>query len=200
MSLAEQEQGQIDMIRLMAMPEYRPAALEVELAGPWYRFGDGPLPVVVQVGTADDGRLICTGVLIAWQEPRIEVTARLLQKIRLGEVLAQVKAQTIEGRTAQHRIGASHLIEDAPTASTSRRGRRPLPESFFEEIADKYAKALREKPTAPVALLADREHVSRSQVHKWLNRAKEMGLLSSRVIDERSEASAMTAGAEGGDQ
>jgi hypothetical protein len=157
-------------------PATRPAALEQDLEGPCFKLLGGDLPLAFQVGTAADGRLVCTGLLIGWNEPRAEVTARALRNIRLGEILGDLVPMGARAPTAKGRKAARALVTDAPRARTRRPGPAGHPREHYEQVAKLYKEA--GKRRAPVKWVAEQMDASPATVHRWLQKCREDGLLA----------------------
>jgi hypothetical protein len=143
----------------------------------WYGFemSDRPHGIAVCIGEADDGRLVVTGLLI---DPRknVEVTSRLLREIPLGAIV--------------HRASTGPPVERPPGSARYRiRKPRPgptgLPLKHYEEVAEKYKRALRTHPRTPVrrlmAQMGGIGGISESTAHRYLEKCRELGLLDSRI-------------------
>jgi len=150
--------------------DWRFADLE---ALPWYGFemSDHPHGIAVCLGEAEDGRLVCIGLLI---DPRknVEVSTRLLREIPLGAIV--------------HRASTGPPVERPPGSARYRiRKPRPgptgLPLKHYERVANAYKRALRTYPRTPVRRLMTELGVSESTAHRYLEKCRELGLLDSRI-------------------
>lgn len=138
---------------------------------PWYRLemSDRPHGMAVCFGEADDGRLVCIGLLI---DPRknVEVSTRLLREIPLGAIV--------------QRASTGPPVERP--ASTRYRIRRPrpgpsgLPVKHFQRVADLYKVALRTHPGTPVRRLMAQMGIGESTAHRYLAKCRELGQLDPR--------------------
>jgi len=169
----------------------------LQLEHNWIAFADDrlPFPVAVSLGRAPDGRLIITGMLIAnleigadydpgpdapeWYRSKpVEITTRSLRKVHVADLLNSVTAlrDDPEGRALFRRLFG--LADDLPASFQRRRpGPKGLPREHFEEVAQAYRRALAEAPSAPVRALAKQLNASEATVRRWIQRARDMGLL-----------------------
>jgi hypothetical protein len=151
------------LIELLAdRPPY--VSLDRSLDGPFFELA-GELPVAVQVGR-ENGRLVCTGVLVGWGDPPRRVTAEALRSVRLGELLRELG-----------RVLAPEMARDAPSVSRRNPGPKPWPDSRYEAVASLYERALEVQPDRPVVWLAEQMNASRATVYRWLQRTRDKGFL-----------------------
>ena len=167
-----------------------------QLADPGYTHCDAwigvrgyglPYPVQIRLGRAADGRLICTGLKAAVPLDHetaadFEVTARSLREIPLTRILTAFAAKMDEPSTRafQARLFPSWHLESlaVPFARPPvRPGPKGHPRSFFEGLAKAYERALLETPRCPTKTLAATMGYSEPQVHRLVQRARDMGLL-----------------------
>jgi len=128
--------------------------------------------VLVCLGEADDGRIICTGVLI---DPKktLEIPSRLLRDIRLGEVVtfAAVANRFLPVGTVKRQGRPVHRARPGPTG---------YPESFYKRVAEAYALALKTYPRTPVRRLMTVLSCSEATAHRHLKRCENLGLVKPR--------------------
>lgn len=149
------------LIRLVTTPPPF-AILDRVLDGPYFDVTGGELPVAVQLGRTESGQLVCTGVLVGWGTEPKRVTARALQHIHLGELLGSLSAT---------------LEVDAPTVEPKRAGPKGWPDSHYRRVAELYERGLEEAPRRPVRWLCGELNASQATVHRWLQRARDKGML-----------------------
>jgi hypothetical protein len=167
----------------------------LELEHNWVAFaGDSlPFPVLMSLGRAQDGRLIITGLLIAnldipavydedapdWFSSKpVEITSRSLRELPLAGLLNSVAAlrDDAEGKALFRRLFG--LADDLPASFQRRRpGPKGLPREHFEQVAQAYRVALAQSPRAPVKTLAKQMNTSEATLRRWIQRARDMGLL-----------------------
>jgi hypothetical protein len=127
-----------------------------------------PHNVTICFGEAADGRLIVTGLLIDPSE-NIEITSRLLREIRLGEIAARADASPFPigrvKRSAPYRIRKS-APKDWPVE--------------LERFAAAYKRALHTHRRTPVLRVMVELGMSEATAHRWLQRARAVGLLDQR--------------------
>jgi hypothetical protein len=139
--------------------------------GSWLRVEDPdlPRPVYVRIAVADDGRRVCTGLILN-STPERELTARELRKIPLAAILEKLmlpQSPQLRGILEQQK------------ASRSRAGRQGYPDDHYRRVADAYRRAKRaEPPSSPIKALETEFHVSEPTVHRWLRAATERGFLT----------------------
>lgn len=154
-----------------------------DVAGSRYRFladpahdewvtvygGDLPVPVDVRIGQADNGRFVFTGLRIG-VAAREEVTANVLRKIRLAEILADYWV-------AFPPITEREILAHAADMS------RPLPpgrgpdDDALRAFAAAYLTELREHPHRAMSAAAKARNVSRATAHRWAAMCRERGYL-----------------------
>jgi hypothetical protein len=134
--------------------------------------------VLICLGEAEDGRMICTGVLIN-PKKHLEIPSRLLRDIRLGEV---VTLAAVINR---------HFLPVGTVKRSTRRRARPgptgYPDSFYRGVADEYALALKTYPRTPIRrLMTVYSGASEATIHRYLKRCRELGLLKPRTTKGRT--------------
>lgn len=151
-----------------------------ELEGKWVAVDVSYIgrTVLVRLGVAEDGRLVCTGVVVGADDESREVTSRELHGLRLGHLVTQLAeghenpfirdlyAQTVEGTAGK--VARPKL----------RSGPKGHDRTHFETVARVYQQALLRSPRSPMK--ATREQLgygSVAQVRRWVNRARELGLV-----------------------
>lgn len=141
-------------------------------AFPWYGITVEGLPhgVFVCLGEAEDGRVVCTGLLI---DPRtnVEVTSRVMRAIPLGEIVYLAST-----RPFPRVPGATPYRIRKP-----RPGPKGLPLKDYQRIADLYRRALRTDPRTPVVRVMAQTGKSESTVHRYLEHCRALGLLDERI-------------------
>jgi hypothetical protein len=167
----------------------------LELEHNWVAFADDnlPFPVLISLGRAPDGRLIATGLLIAnldipavydqdapdwFRSKPVEITTRSLRQLHMADLLNSVTAlrDDPQGKALFGRLFG--LADDLPASFQRRRpGPKGLPREHFEEVAQAYRRALAEAPGAPVKTLAKQMNTSEATLRRWIQRARDMGLL-----------------------
>jgi hypothetical protein len=132
-----------------------------------------PHRILACFGEAEDGRLICTGLLV---DPKmnLEVSARLLRDIRLGEAVAFAAA--VSPLLPVGRVKHSAR----PRVRRARPGPPGYPEEFYKDVAEKYRRACRSHPHTPVVRLMAELGCSEATAHRYLNRCRDLGLLDRR--------------------
>jgi hypothetical protein len=134
-----------------------------------------PHRVLICLGEAEDGRLVCTGLLID-PKTNLEIPSRLLRDIRLGEVVTF--AASIDKwvmpvgkvlRSARHRV------------RRARPGPDGYPAAFYKDVAAAYRRAVRTHPRTPVLHLMSELRCSEATAHRYLNRCRDLGLLDPRT-------------------
>jgi len=157
--------------------DYHPSQLKrlfTDLAPfPWHGIDVPGYPhrVLVCFGEAEDGRMVCTGVLIDPKQNR-EISSRLLRDIRLGEVVTFAAI-------------ADKFLPVGTVRRSTRRRTRPgptgYPDSFYSGVADEYALALKMYPRTPIRRLMTVYGCSEATAHRYLKRCEELGLLNPRT-------------------
>lgn len=153
------------------------AALFKDLADfPWNasEVSGYPHRVLVCLGEAEDGRLVCTGVLID-PKKNLEVSSRLLRDIRLGEVVTF--AASIDKVMPVGKV----LRSTRYRVRRSRPGPTGYPATFYKDVARAYRRALRTHPRTPVVRLMAELSCSEATAHRYLKRCRELGLLDPRT-------------------
>lgn len=176
-----------DLRREAGDPEMDPWAAMSEQR--WLHVHDPELPVSTwfRMGVSEDGRLVCTGLLLGGDVPDEEVTTSTLRGIPVAQLLAEVERMAkgehgalAEAWAREVGIGRADRFERPKV----RPGRRGHPREHYEEVARRYLEALRTHPHKPTAHLAqtitdpDGHPVAPSTVRRWLERAEQMGLLN----------------------
>jgi len=157
-------------------PEHDPS-VAVYLEGPYAQFLNHDPPVAVQFGLAPNGRLICTGLLVGWlavpPSKRVEVTARAVHEIRLGEILAN------KGTSGESPV-PGWLLQTVPMVRPPHPGRAGYPDEHFENVARLYKRALVVAPRAPMKWLSEQLHASSATADRWRKGAEDRGFLPER--------------------
>jgi hypothetical protein len=162
----------------------------------WIAFHDDrlPFPVAMAVGRSPDGRLICTGLLIAnldfpaiydpppgapewYGSQRVEVTARSLREVPLSALLGSIEALRDDPKGRAFYRQVFRLADNLPALPRRRPGRKGYDCAHFERVAEAYRAALVYAPHKPIKVLAPQLHASEATVRRWVQRARDMGLL-----------------------
>jgi hypothetical protein len=160
-------------------------------------------PILVELATSPEGTLVCTGLVVGafTQE---EITARDLREIRLGEILTdlgiavtnQKKSKAIRNPEELRRITIGDQLEDAVSwvvkPTKLRPGPHGHPREHFEGVATAYRAALVWSPGRPIKTLAEQYHASEATVRRWVQRARDMGLLGESVPGKAGETKPRT--------
>jgi hypothetical protein len=158
--------------------------------------GDGlPQDLMLRLGKAPDGRFVVTGLILgAFTKGAIE--ARHLREIRLPELIekvAEVAASTREPNpfpedppsvNAFYRavFGSALNVPAAPRAAKPlRRGPKGYGRDHFKKVRDEYQRQLALNPTRPVKATAEKMNASVATAGRWIQRARDMGLIESRT-------------------
>jgi len=150
----------------------------------WYEVTGGGLtaPVMLRLGQAADGRLVCTGLVVGHEPPAdgepSEITTRSL-RIPLASIVQTIarRMEDPDGDLAKLR---RFVLDQTPAAGGPRvrPGRHGHPAEHYREVAAAYREALRQHPDAPTkALAAMYPNWSEATVRYWLRMARERGLL-----------------------
>jgi hypothetical protein len=147
-------------------------------------------PVALAISTSQDGRKICTGVIVGLNEAYptgdgagsvglpVEVTSRALRSIPIAELIGRA---VHDDRAPERHAGFRALVESRmPTTVAAQRtpGPKGHPDEHFKQVADLYRAALKAEPRRPMTWLAARyPGVNRSTVARWVQRARDRGFL-----------------------
>lgn len=162
----------------------------------WHRIQDttGEVPTFyVRVGTAVDGRMIVTGLLLAEPaENAVEVTANVLRAVSLAEVIRTIQwresgalpprsvgpiGPTGLGRFEGHEDSVRSTAQ--PVDRASRRGQRAPDQDALEHFAAVYQRHATYSRSA-MTLTARELHMHRATAHRWRERCRALGLLPAR--------------------
>ncbi|GLJ79173.1 hypothetical protein GCM10017586_08550 [Microbacterium imperiale] len=144
----------------------------------------------VRTGTAEDGRVILTGILLADADASLEVTTNALRAIRVPEVVRAIHWRAVGGPppasvgevgpTGLARFeGVAQAIENAPQPA-------PVPPKRGQVVTDEELRAAVEEYSkhrwspSPIAATAAALHMSRATVQRRLDRAAERGMFDGR--------------------
>lgn len=158
-----------------------------ELAGDgagWHEVDGWPIAITVRLTKAPDGRLGCSTIVLDGF-PDVELTSRLLRSIALGEVVTEA-AGAGEGGGEIIRWLAQSGAAEAPART------RPGPSGYssehYELVAEKYRQALEVAPRAPIPWLKGELHASEPTIRRWVQRARDRGLLGPSIPGKAGEA------------
>lgn len=128
------------------------------------------------------GRMACVGLSIDADEGLpAEVTTSLLRELNVGGLIAGEREkrlnavrQLVKDGSADVRDRAARQV--AAYEVTGTQGTRK-PDEFYEAVADTYRAGLALPAVSPTKHVAQRLGGSRTQAAKWVQRARERGLL-----------------------
>lgn len=171
-------------------------------AGGWVKFWSDALPADVYVRYHQNdgaGRLVAVDLYVAAHTPDASVlNSDLLRRIPFGRIdqLVQLPEQSeplrseiksrgprlyeevvahFPGRKTKRAVqkaSAGHTLERLKVPSG-----RPFGDDFYRAVADQYRTALRFS-SAPANVIAERNRVEVSQVHRWIKVARQKGFLA----------------------
>jgi hypothetical protein len=154
------------------------------------------LPTLVRFGVAADGRFVVTGIVIGADGP-VEITARALRELRLGEFAALMGSAIREGTKPDGDPGeaftrlvlrqAGRWVKDEKPVPHLRPGPRGWPKLHYQRVARLYRQALIAAPKAPVRYLAKNWPTSDASARRWLKTARDMGLLRRAQLGKPGE-------------
>jgi hypothetical protein len=126
-----------------------------------------PVPLLGCFGKTDDGRLVCTGLLL---DPRsnTEITARILREIPIGRILTVGNLGLLPGYVRSAKPYRPQRVKSGP---------KGWPREHFVKVAESYRQVLMTHPRTPIRALARQLQRSEPTVHRWLQRARDLGLL-----------------------
>lgn len=174
-------------------------------AAPWYEVEGGGLPraVLVRVTISPEGRLICNGFLLGAGPTEgnpaevAEIIARQLREVPLSKILAAIAGNL---KQTARVTGWPHLQpllnlevegegeeESAYQGPRLRPGPKGHPRSHFEEVATAYRAALIRAPRSPMKALAEQFGASEATARRWVQRARDMGLLGESMPGRAGE-------------
>jgi hypothetical protein len=146
-----------------------------------------PAPLLVRLGTSREGRLVCTGLILGDAEPK-ELTARGLRSIPLAQIVAMLAQEAgDEGFWAGALAGMIRRRAEPYQGPQTRPGPKGHPADHYEQVAAAYRQALVDHPRAPMKALAAQLHVSDATVRRWVQRARDKGLLGPSVPGKAGE-------------
>jgi len=154
-----------------------------DVAGKRYRFladlahdewvtvygGDLPVPVDVRIGQRADGRFAFTGLRIG-VATREEVTANVLRKIRLAEILADYW-------DAFPPVTEPDILAHAADMSRALQPGRGPDEQALRAFAMTYTNYCKSEPHRAMTLAARAHNISRATAHRWAALCRERGYL-----------------------
>lgn len=161
--------------------------------------GQDDLPaggLCVRLDRSEDGRLVCTGVMIGALIDGVEVTSRDLRGVRLGEVLAAV-ADFLTGSRANSNLERAIMKDYAKRLWVDLAGdfagppRRPgpkgWPDEHYERVAQTYREGLTLAPRSPVKYLTEQMHTSEATARRWIKTTRDKGMLGKAVPGKAGE-------------
>lgn len=195
----------------VALPEDREKLTGFTGSRGWVVFDGGglPYPVALSAGIGDDGRLRCTGVILgALTAEPAEITSASLRNVRVTELLQGLArlGDALEAMISYEGPRESRpfldrlvhgLISDLPPRPPSVRG--ALPREHFEVVAREYRRALALDSRAPMAEMRRRlatwlgKEIPEPTARRWVQRARDMGLLGASRAGKAGEKPATPA-------
>lgn len=170
-----------------------------DLGAPWVRVEDKSLPgpVYLRLGAGEDGRLVCTGLLVS-ADAEQELTARDLRRIRLSETLTEFLRYASRARGMEQLLGellgigykasdhddAWRLLLPVTTRRTAvqraRPGRPGYSDDHYRNVARVYKAAKRKHPTRPIRVVMEELGATEPTVHRWLRTARDKGFITTK--------------------
>jgi hypothetical protein len=154
--------------------------------GPWVRVegGDLPIPIEIRVHRGSDGRTVVTGLVAGTDGGLGEITAAMLRRIPLGEIVTALFDEEFPGgdladvvryiRPAVVRGVMQARTDAAPAVGT--RSRRPQ-EAEYREFAETYLKELARSPHRAMTNAARAHRLSRATANRWADACRQLGYL-----------------------
>ncbi len=143
-------------------------------------------PFWVRVGTAEDGRVILTGLLMADPEASVEVTTNALRAIRVPEVVRAIHWRASGGPSPRSvgEVGSTGLARFEGVAQAIESAAEPAPvppkrgQAATEEDLRLVVEVYRQHAWSPSPIEATRLalHMSRATVQRRLDLAHERGI------------------------
>jgi len=168
----------------------------------WLAFteDDLPFPVLMSFGRAADGRLVCTGLVAgAMVDAPAEITSRSLREIPLSRLLSAVVHLKDDPDFGGFYKAVLDLADDVGDLPRSRPGPDGYDRKHFEQVAAAYREALGVTPRGPMGELARRLGVSKATARRWVQRARDMGLLGASQPGRAGEKPEINPAKEKGD-
>jgi hypothetical protein len=158
-----------------------------------------PFDVRLRVGKAPDGRLVCTGLKVNSggqgedDTPETEITVRSLREIRLPEILKTLVEGWFENPTFAEAAGI-HVpgVAERDRKTQAQPGRPGYDRAHFEHVAALYREALLRAPDNPYDYMMKAEYKSLPTIRRWVQRARDMGLLGKAIPGKAGEKPATT--------
>jgi hypothetical protein len=121
---------------------------------------------------SQDDRLVTDGIHVELDKGVID--KGWLRQLPIGAIEARVNLahRNVLDRVASWYAGDSDRKLDVPP-------RRPYGDEFYASVSKLYSALLEEGVTAPAQAIAEANDVTVSQVHAWIKRARQRGLLQS---------------------
>lgn len=147
-----------------------------------------PFPLLMSFGKAADGRLICTGLVAgALADEPVEVTARSLRELPIADLLGSVVALKDDDDFGGIFRAVLDLADEVEELPRRRPGPRGYDRHHFEHVAAIYREALTTSPRAPMREATRRLHTSEATARRWVQRARDMGLLGESQAGKAGE-------------
>lgn len=170
---------------------------EVEVADLWAEVPLGPWRVAYRAGL-DGRRVVISEIRIypgeagqppgRWSAdelgalaptPAGGITARLLRQINVGKhaaAISQFRTEDVARLLDRgHVVPKARAIHVSPRRST--RGRPPLPDSFYLELAKRYSALCGAGETAPIVTIARERSLPASSIRSAIARCRQRGLV-----------------------
>jgi hypothetical protein len=167
---------------------------------------DLPFSVAMSLGRSSDGRLTCTGLVLTnltigaqhgddvpdqLRDEPLEITSRLLRTLPVAQLVGSVAAMRDDPEGAAFFRRTFALADDLPALQRPRPGPRGHDRAWFERVANEYRAALAHSPRKPIKTVAEQLHASEATVRRWVQRARDMGLLGASTPGRAGEGPAV---------
>jgi hypothetical protein len=107
------------------------------------------------------------------------ITARLLHRLKLGQLVNEFRAEH-QGNIAAEALffGRTPTVGYALPPPSNRPGPRGIDEVFYQDVARRYLQAVRTDPRRPIAVMArDFPDYTKNNVRDWVARSRQKGYL-----------------------
>jgi len=131
--------------------------------------------VLLRLGLSRQGRLVCSGLIVGTAEPLWG------DPPEIGEVTrSATSGHPACGRPLRERVTSYPGPQARP-------GPKGHPSEHYERVAVAYREALVAHPRAPMKALAEQLHYSDATVRRWVQRARDKGLLGPSIPGKAGE-------------
>lgn len=160
------------------------------------------MPVLVRLGERD-GKLVCTGLILGaspshpHERARDEITARDLRAVPLGAIVANIASLLVDRESprfedleSEDAVLIRDLVQTAAWPVNQRPRARPGPKGWddahWTEVAQCYRGAVQKRQPVRAAI-QERFNVSESTARRWIERARDRGLLGDAIPGKAGE-------------